>query len=161
MKRLSLLLVIPAMLVSACGDGGQAPKDEGSKTRTAPTIATDMESPVEDPFCYFAAEGAEPLTGDAARYVFVTKTGKSVYQGYASLDGEVTKLTEVEAGFGAGMETRRFVSGDDSVELEVILLEAGEDEVATSYTGSVRVIYPVEGEAVKFYGECRHESVAE
>ena len=39
-------------------------------------------------------------------------------------------------------------------EPEVILLDDGETEEAARYTGSVRVIYPVEGTAVKFYGEC-------
>ena len=160
MRYAAILLGAGAVLLSACGNGEPEGAAEESPA-TAPAIATDMASPVDSPFCYFAAEGKEPLTGANARYVFATKVGETVYNGYAKLDGEVAKLTEVETGFGAGMETRRFVTDDDSVELELIMLEAGESEDATSYTGSVRVIYPVEGEAVKFYGECRHESVTE
>jgi hypothetical protein len=145
--------LVALLALTACGgdpasDGETAP----STTAPAPVIGADMELPVEDPFCTFTAEGGAPEGG----YVFVTSVGESVYHGYARLDGETTRLTEVEAGFGAGIETRRYVTDDESVELEVILLEAGESEEAVSYTGSVRSIFPVEGDAVKFEGRCAY-----
>ena len=149
------------LTLAACGDG-PADAPSGTPSPDAPTIATDMESPVERPFCTFTAENAAiPAGSDTPPYVFVTAMGDSVYNGYAKLDGAVEKLIEVEAGFGAGMETRRYVSEDDSVELEVILLDAQEGQMTTEYTGSVRVIYPVEGPAVKFYGECQYDEAGE
>lgn len=151
--RLAAIAALTLTGVAACGGEPDAPEDATSAT--APSIASDMTLPVEDPFCAFTADNAA-MDGETTPYVFVTAMGDSVYHGYAKLDGEVTRLTEVEAGFGAGMETRRFVTEDDSVELEVILLDQQEGEEAAEYTGSVRVIYPVEGEAVKFYGECRY-----
>lgn len=146
-------------LLAACGD--TPPADPVSEPE-APTIGTDMQRPVDDPFCYFFAEGSDTSqSGEDANYVFVTAMGDSVYHGYAKLEGEVRQLTEIEAGFGAGMETRRYVTEDDSVELEVILLDEQEGATASTYTGSVRVIYPVEGDAVKFYGECRYQGESE
>ena len=47
------------------------------------------------------------------------------------------------------------LTSDQVPALEVILLDQNVDDPVARYTGSVRVIYPVEGEAVKFYGECR------
>lgn len=151
MRQLAAFLLISAAL-AACGDNNA--DDDPSVTPTpadAPAIAADMEMPVDTPFCSFIADGPD---GADETYVFVTDFGESVYHGYAKLDGEVTRLTEVEAGFGAGMETRRYVDDTESVELEVILLDENVDEAIARYTGSVRVIYPVEGNAVKFYGEC-------
>ena len=152
--RFAAITALSVLAVAACGDGPDAPDEPAPPM--APTIAADMERPAEDLFCTFTAENAA-TSGGTAHYVFATSLGDSVYHGYAKLDGEVRKLTEVEAGFGAGMETRRYVSEDDSVELEVILLNEQEGQTATTYTGSIRVIYPVEGEAVKFYGECRYQ----
>lgn len=152
--RVVLFGAVSGLTLAACGDAPEAP--EGDSAPDAPTIATDMQMPVDDPFCYFFPENSDRAqSGANARYVFVTAMGDAVYNGYARLDGEVRKLTEIEAGFGAGMETRRYVTEDDSIELEVILLDAREGQMSTEYTGSVRTIYPVEGEAVKFYGECR------
>ena len=154
MIRLATLSSVCLVALAACGGGDEA-GETAAPEAMAPEIGTAMESPVAEPFCYFVQENAgTPLTGPDARYVFVTDVGESVYHGYAKLDGEVQQLTEVEAGFGAGMETRRYVSEEEDVELEVILLDDGETEDAARYTGSVRVIYPVEGKAVKFYGEC-------
>ena len=150
--RLAALLPV-ALMLAACGEDPVAPPEVEP---AAPVIATDMVNPVEDPFCAFIAENAD-TSGEEIPYVFVTSIGDSVYHGYAKLDGTVRELTEIEAGFGAGLETRRYVTDDDSIELEVILLTEQERPTATEYTGSVRVIYPVEGEAVKFYGECQAE----
>lgn len=152
--RCTAMAVLSVLAVAACGDRPDAPGEPAPAT--APVIGSDMERPVEDPFCTFTADNGA-TSGETPHYVFATSLGDSVYHGYAKLDGEVRKLTEVEAGFGAGMETRRYVSEDDSVELEVILLNEQEGQTATTYTGSIRVIYPVEGEAVKFYGECRYQ----
>ena len=150
--RLAAFLPV-ALMLAACGEGPATPPETAP---AAPVIATDMVNPVEDPFCTFTAENAE-TSGEEIPYVFVTSIGDSVYHGYAKLDDTVRELTEIEAGFGAGLETRRYVTDDDSIELEVILLTEQERPTATEYTGSVRVIYPVEGEAVKFYGECQAE----
>lgn len=150
--RLAAFLPV-ALMLAACGD---APVTPPETEPAAPVIAADMVNPVEDPFCAFIAENAD-TSGEETPYVFVTSIGDSIYHGYAKLDGTVRKLTEIEAGFGAALETRRYVTEDDSVELEVILLTGQESPTATEYTGSVRVIYPVEGEAVKFYGECQAE----
>ncbi len=147
--KVQALCLMAALTVVSCGGGDDTATDgatEPASEASAPMIGTDMEMPVDTPFCSFSAEPGS--------YVFVTDFGESVYHGYAKLDGTVTKLTEVEAGFGAGMETRRYVDGTENVELEVILLDQDVDAEQARYTGSVRVIYPVEGEAVKFEGEC-------
>lgn len=150
MRRLAAILLL-AGLAAGCGGGDDAgTPSPDTPSQAAPQIGTDMVMPVDDPFCTFSAEGADT----EGSYVFVTALGDSVYHGYASLDGDTVRLTEIEAGFGSGIETRRYVNEDESVELEVILLEAGETDTAIAYTGSVRPIFPVEGEAVKFVGEC-------
>ncbi|WP_084395868.1 hypothetical protein [Henriciella aquimarina] len=163
MFKWSVVIATPVLMLAACGDNAETPGDTGETEATAPAIATDMESPVDTPFCYFtAAEADTPLTGPEARYVFVTDTGASVYHGYAKLNGEVTELNEVEAGFGANMETRRYFSEDKQVELEVLLVDETGGEAAAGdtipYSGSVRVTYPAEGEAVKVRGACRAEA---
>ncbi|WP_300395708.1 hypothetical protein [Henriciella sp.] len=159
MRLAGIMMSSLVLGLAACGGNGP---DEGETEpeATAPTIATDMESPVEDPFCAFTAENTD-TSGEGGSYVFVTSMGDAVYHGYAKLDGEVTRLTEVEAGFGAGMETRRYVTEDDSVELEVILLDPRDGQAESEHSGSVRVIYPVEGDAVKFYGECDYDETGE
>ncbi|MGB3625402.1 MAG: hypothetical protein WA989_06235 [Henriciella sp.] len=151
-RTVSLVSVL-ALGLAGCGTGTDE-NERGSERPAAieaPVIGTDMPMPVDDPFCTFTADaeaGAPP-------YVFVTQIGESIYYGYAELDGEVTRLTEVEAGFGAGIETRRYVTEDEGAELEVILLETGAEAERITYSGSVRAIFPVEGAAVKFIGECR------
>lgn len=162
MRVQPVFLAVPLLVLSACGGGDdKRPARDGGAA--APSIGINMKSPVEDPLCYFVADTGSPIpvTGPDARYVFVTEMSGSGYRGHATLDGVVTALEEVEAGFGAGMETRRYVNDASGVELEVILLDEVETEASLRYKGSVRVIYPVEGEAVKFYGECRYGEDAE
>ncbi|MEM5516844.1 hypothetical protein WNY37_07770 [Henriciella sp. AS95] len=156
MRSLAFALLLAA---ASCSGGGsdETATGAGETAEPAPVIAADMAMPVDEPFCAFSAEGSTP----DGNYVFVTSLGDSVYHGYAKLDGDVTKLTEVEAGFGAGIETRRYVNDDESVELEVILLEAGETDAGVSYTGSVRPIFPAEGDAVKFEGACAYDGAAD
>ena len=162
MYKRQVFLLLPVLVLSACG-GGDDKRPAPDESAAAPSIGINMKSPVEDPLCYFVADTGSPIpvTGPDARYVFVTEMSGSGYRGHAALDGVVTALEEVEAGFGAGMETRRYVNDASGVELEVILLDEVETEASLRYKGSVRVIYPVEGEAVKFYGECRYGEDAE
>lgn len=150
-------LIAAAGLVTACG-GSDAPETEktGGDTAGVPAIGTEMAMPVEDPFCSFAAVGGD---GPQDAWVLVNQIGQNAYHGYVDLDGSVEKLTEVESSFGAGMETRRFVDDDESVELELILLDAGMTDTAAQYTGSIRVIHPAEGEAVRLTGACRLSEV--
>ena len=157
-RRLTALIAA-AGLATACG-GGDAPgtdKTGGGDTAGVPVIGTAMAMPVDNPFCSFAAAGGDGGPQDA--WVLVNEIGQNAYQGYVELDGEVEKLTEVEASFGAGMETRRFVDDDESVELELILLDDGMTDTAAQYTGSIRVIHPAEGEAVRLTGACRLSEV--
>ncbi|MEQ9314467.1 MAG: hypothetical protein RLN72_01370 [Henriciella sp.] len=155
MIRLVSALSLAAIL-AACGDGPADPANEPTQSEV-PSIGADMAMPTDKPFCVFVREDhTGPLMGEGVGYVLVTELGEGSYHGYATLDGAVTKMTEIEAGFGAGIETRRYETPDAGRELEVILLEQNPDtNDPPQYTGSIRQIFPVEGEAVKFRGECQ------
>lgn len=146
------LILACGVLLAACGNGEPAARGNGGDSAPqVPVIGTDMAMPVDSPFCSFSAETDE--TGDT--FIFVNEIGENAYHGYAKLNGVVEKLTEVEASFGAGMETRRFVDDDESVELEVILIETQVTDTLAEYTGSIRVIHPLEGDAIRLKGTCR------
>lgn len=150
---MSMRQIVPLLLaglLAACGNGAGDAPDETAARSTVPVIGTGMEMPVPNPFCSFSGVGEAE-----GEFVFVNQIGENAYHGYVELDGGVEKLTEVESSFGAGMETRRFVDDDESVELELILLDAGMTDTAAQYTGSIRVIHPQEGDAVRVAGTCR------
>lgn len=155
MKLQLFSLAATGLMLAACGNPPADPANEPDEGQV-PSIGADMAMPTDKPFCVFVREDhTGPLTSEAARYVLVTEVGTSVYHAYLELDGEVTRLVEVEAGFGGGIETRRYANEGETREFEVILLEQNPDtDEQPLYTGSVRQIYPVEGEAVKFRGEC-------
>ena len=147
-------LALGLLVLAACSnESAELDREPVVDPQDLPVIGTDLAAPVDNPFCAFVPADAE--NDDTGPYVLVTSIGDNAYHGYVSLDGETVKLTEVEAGFGAGMETRRFVDEDESLELEAILLDGGDVDDRAVYTGSIRVIYPAEGEAVKFKGGCR------
>ena len=154
MMRLTTAAAL-AMILAACG---QPPADapNSPQNEPVPDIGSDMPMPTEHPFCVFVAEGYEgAMLGDAARYVFVTEVGTGTYHGYIQLDNRVTRLVELDAGFGGGIETRHYATENEDRHFEVILLEQTADaEAYPQFTGSVRQTVPVEGEAVKFRGEC-------
>lgn len=153
--RLLLSMALSAALLAACGEP-PADAPDSPQNEPVPEIGSEMPMPTEHPFCVFVAEGYEgEMIGDAARYVLVTEVGPGIYHGYIQLDNRVTRLVEHSAGFGGGIETRRYATEDEAREFEVILLEQNPDsDELPQFTGSIRQTIPVEGEAVKFRGEC-------
>ena len=153
MKTMTGVTLALVMLAACSNERAEMDGEPAMDPQDLPVIGTDLVAPMDNAFCAFVPADAE--NDDTGPYVLVTTVGDNAYHGYVSLDGEAVKLTEVEAGFGAGMETRRFVDEDESLELEAILLDGGDVDDRAVYTGSIRVIYPAEGEAVKFKGGCR------
>jgi hypothetical protein len=153
--RIIAFSLLAGLVLTACGDGPDSDRAAPPAGTAMPEIGAMLERPVSNPFCSFSAVAAD--NGETRRdgYIFATSVGENAYHGYAQLDGTVEKLTEVESNFGAGMETRRFVDEDESLELELILLDDGMTEMSGQHTGSLRVIHPEEGPAVRLAGDCK------
>ena len=120
----------------------------------APVIG-EMLLPQTDAYCTFSHEGHEFVfdNDDTWRFVFVSPLDGPDTNAQMDVGGQVYDFTVAESGTtDAGHERRIYRSGDVAVEVIFVEGEAGTEY--TNYTGTLRVLEPLQGDFLTYEGSC-------
>ncbi|WP_163836285.1 hypothetical protein [Spartinivicinus ruber] len=133
--------------------------------QTMPVVETDQKSPTigemhwpgANSYCTFFKEGHkfDFDNKETWKFVFVTILDDSKDTAYMQINNKREKIKLVNATKSETNEKRVYeVAADKNIQIEVEMNSGKSGVEHTNYTGVIRLLKPMGGDAIKFYGDC-------
>ncbi|MDE1464942.1 hypothetical protein [Spartinivicinus poritis] len=121
------------------------------------SVIGEMHWPDVNSYCTFFKEGHkfDFDNQDTWKFVFVTLLAGAEDVAYMQINNKREAIKLVSSNKIENTEKRIYkVDSNENIQIE-IAMKAGESGVEhTNYTGVIRLLKPVEGGVIKFYGDC-------